>query len=134
HKSDVMSAALGTQRVAGGVWCPVVRGERRRYAVGMEHLERPDERRLAEEVVAAVRRATVPGTGGDVLVFLPGAGEIRAAAQELSDLAGARDLVIMPLHGDLPSEEQDRALAPAPRRKVIRSSNVAETSLTVPGV
>ena len=133
-KLAVMSATLETEPVAAFLSCPVVRSEGRRYPVEIEHLERPDDRRLPEQVVAAVRRATVPGTRGDVLVFLPGAGEIRAAAQELSDLAEARGLLVVPLHGDLSSEEQDRALAPAQRRKTILSTNVAETSVTVPGV
>jgi ATP-dependent helicase HrpB len=133
-KVAVMSATLETEPVAAFLSSPVVKSEGRRFPVEIEHFERPDDRRLPEQVAAAVRRATVPGTRGDVLVFLPGAGEIRAAAQELSDLAEARDLFVVPLHGDLSSEEQDRALAPAPRRKVILSTNVAETSLTVPGV
>ncbi|MFL5439590.1 MAG: ATP-dependent helicase HrpB [Myxococcales bacterium] len=133
-KLVVMSATLETAPVAHFLGCPVVKSEGRRFPVDIEHLERPDDRRLPEQVAAAVRRATVPGTRGDVLVFLPGAGEIRAAAQELGELAAARDLLVTPLHGDLPSEEQDRALAPAPRRKVILATNVAETSVTVPGV
>ena len=133
-KLVVMSATIETAPVAGFLGCPVVRSEGRRFPVDVEHLERPDDRRLPEQVAAAVRRATVPGTRGDVLVFLPGAGEIRAAAQALGELCAARDLLVMQLHGDLPSEEQDRALAPAPRRKVILSTNVAETSVTVPGV
>jgi ATP-dependent helicase HrpB len=133
-KLAVMSATLETEPVAAFLACPVVRSEGQRFPVEIEHLERPDDRRLPGQVAAAVRRATVPGTRGDVLVFLPGAGEIRAAGQEIGDLAQARDLLVVPLHGDLPSEEQDRALAPAQRRKVILSTNVAETSVTVPGV
>jgi len=133
-KLAVMSATLETEPVAAFLSCPVVRSEGRRFPVEIEHLDRPDDRRLPEQVVAAVRRATVPGTRGDVLVFLAGAGEIRAAAEQLADLAEARGLLVVPLHGDLSSEDQDRALAPAPRRKVILSTNVAETSVTVPGV
>jgi len=133
-KLAVMSATLETEPVAAFLSCPVVRSEGRRFPVEIDHLERPDDRRLPEQVVAAVRRATVPETRGDVLVFLPGAGEIRAAAEQLSDLADARGLLVVPLHGDLSSEEQDRALAPGARRKVILSTNVAETSVTVPGV
>src|SRR5262249_51548205 len=95
---------------------------------------RTDARRLSDQVAAAVRKLTVPGTQGDVLVFLPGAAEIRQSAEAVADLAGHRGLWVLPLHGDLPSEEQDRALAPSPRRKVILATNVAETSVTVPGV
>src|SRR5262249_51955172 len=69
---------------------------------------------------------------GDVLVFLPGAAEIRQSMEACAALQ--RDLLLLPLHGDLSGEEQDRALQPASRRKVILSTNVAETSVTVPGV
>ncbi len=68
---------------------------------------------------------------GDVLVFLPGAEEIRRAQRELS---GLRDVLVLPLHGSLPAEEQDRALRPAPMRKIILATNIAETSLTIDGV
>src|SRR5207302_935061 len=92
------------------------------------------ERRLEQQVAAAVRRLTVPGSTGDVLVFLPGAAEIRQAASACAELARHRDLLLTPLHGDLSAAEQDRALAAGSRRKVILSTNVAETSVTVPGV
>jgi ATP-dependent helicase HrpB len=65
-----------------------------------------------------------------VLAFLPGAAEIRRAAEELQGL----DVEVLPLHGSLDADAQDAALAPAPRRKVILATNIAETSLTVEGV
>ncbi|HZT82662.1 MAG TPA: ATP-dependent helicase C-terminal domain-containing protein, partial [Gemmataceae bacterium] len=68
------------------------------------------------------------------LVFLPGLAEIRHTAKALADLAGERDLAVLPLHGDLPPEQQDAALLPQPRRKVVLATNVAETSVTVEGV
>ncbi len=74
------------------------------------------------------------GSRGDILVFLPGAAEIRRAREACTGLAAAHDLEIVPLHGDLPSVEQDRAVRPAPRRKLILSTNVAETSVTIDGV
>src|SRR6266404_319954 len=63
-----------------------------------------------------------------------GASEIRQAAEACADLASHRSLRIVPLHGDLSTADQDLALAPARQRKVILSTNVAETSVTVPGV
>ena len=69
-------------------------------------------------------------TTGDVLAFLPGAREIEIAASELRDVNG----VVLPLHGSLDVDAQERALAPASRRKVILATNIAETSLTVEGV
>jgi len=133
-KLVVMSATLEAVPLVDHLKAPVVRSEGRRFPVEIEHLDKPDGRRLSEQVASAIRRLTVPGTQGDVLVFLPGAAEIRQAAEACAELAQHRDLLLLPLHGDLPAEDQDRALAPARQRKVILSTNVAETSVTVPGV
>src|SRR5205823_5242624 len=84
-------------------------------------------------VAAAVERL-LRRTDGDVLAFLPGMGEIRAAQRELEPLADRLGLVVLPLHGDLPAEQQDAALLPLDRRKVVLATNVAETSVTVEGV
>jgi len=130
----VMSATLEAAPLARHLGAPVIRSEGRRFPVEIEHVERADERRLEQQVAAAVRRLTLPGSTGDVLVFLPGAAEIRRAAEACAELARHRDLLLTPLHGDLSAAEQDRALAPASRRKAILSTNVAETSVTVPGV
>src|SRR5205823_1601011 len=102
----------------------------------VEYAEQRDERRLEEQVAAAVRRlaAGAGGLDGDVLVFLPGAREIRRAEEALRPLAARNDLTVVALHGDQPAAEQDRALRPSPRRKVILSTNVAETSVTIEGV
>jgi ATP-dependent helicase HrpB len=83
-----------------------------------------------------VKRLVREGLDGDGLVFLPGAAEIRRAADALAAFAGEHELVVLPLHGDLPPAEQGRAVDPDPRgrRKVILSTNVAETSVTIPGV
>ena len=132
-KLVVMSATLETASLARHLGAPVIRSEGRRFPVEIEHLEKAGERRLEQQVAAAVRRLTVPGSTGDVLVFLPGAAEIRQAASACAELARHRDL-LTPLHGDLSAAEQDRALAAGSRRKVILSTNVAETSVTVPGV
>ena len=133
-KLVVMSATLEAAPLARHLGAPVIRSEGRRFPVEIEHVERADERRLEQQVAAAVRRLTLPGSTGDVLVFLPGAAEIRRAAEACAELARHRDLLLTPLHGDLSAAEQDNALAPASRRKVILSTNVAETSVTVPGV
>src|SRR5262249_19636680 len=73
-------------------------------------------------------------TDGEVLVFLPGMQEIRQAAHRLGPLAERLDLAILPLHGDLPAEQQDAALSPQSRRKVVLATNVAETSVTIEGI
>src|SRR6201999_1661715 len=67
---------------------------------------------------------------GDILAFLPGMGEIRRAEAALEG-CGA---LVLPLHGELPVEAQDRALRPAEGRRVVLATSIAETSLTVPGV
>ena len=80
---------------------------------------------------APARRRNVDG---DVLVFLPGAAEIRRAQEACAPLASESDVLVVPLHGDLPPGEQDRAVRPASRRRIILSTNVAETSVTIEGV
>jgi ATP-dependent helicase HrpB len=131
----VMSATLDAGPIAGYLGdCPQVRSEGRLFDVAIEHLAAPDDRPVADQVAAAVRRLLREGLDGDVLVFLPGAGEIRRAAEALAPLADSASLLILPLHGDLPPAEQLRAVRPADRRKVILSTNVAETSVTIDGV
>ncbi len=103
------------------------------HPVAVVHLEKPERRELARATARAVRRALTE-TAGDVLVFLPGAGEIAAVAAELAQAAGSEDLLVLPLHGNLPADEQDRAVAPQPQRKVVLATNVAESSLTIEGV
>ena len=88
--------------------------------------------RLLDHVAGVVRRALAEGPG-DVLVFLPGAGEVAAVAGRLRDLPGAGTAVV-PLTGRLSSAEQDAALTAGPGRRVVLSTAVAESSLTVPGV
>jgi ATP-dependent helicase HrpB len=130
-----MSATLEAAPVARYLDdCPVLRSEGRRFEVAVEHLARPDDGPLAEQVADAVRRLAAGGLDGDVLVFLPGAAEIRRAQEACAKVAARAGLLVMPLHGELPAAEQDRAVRPADRRKVILSTNVAETSVTIEGV
>lgn len=131
----VMSATLDAEPIARFLGdAPRLRSEGRRFEVQIEPLAQPDIRPLADQVAAAVRRLIQEGLDGDVLVFLPGAGDIRRCAEALTELAGRHDLLVLPLHGDLPLAEQNRAVRPADRRKVILSTNVAETSVTIDGV
>ena len=130
-----MSATLEAGPIAaflGGA--PRVRSEGRLFEVEMEHLAQSDDRPLESQVASAVRRLLDEGLSGDVLVFLPGALEIRRAAEACAGVATKADLLVLPLHGSLSPAEQDRAVRPADRRKVILSTNVAETSVTIDGV
>lgn len=130
-----MSATLNAEPLARFLGdCPSLRSEGRRFDVAVEHLQRPDERPLAAQVEGAVRRLLREGLDGDVLVFLPGAAEIRRAREACASLAAEFDLLVLPLHGELPLAEQERAVGPAEKRKVILSTNVAESSVTIEGV
>ncbi|MGI9332207.1 MAG: ATP-dependent helicase HrpB [Gammaproteobacteria bacterium] len=129
----VMSATLDAEPIArllGNV--PVIEAGGRPFPVAIEYLARDTGVPLAGLVGSAVRRV-LREREGDVLVFLPGAREIRAAERQLIDVD---DVLICPLHGDLPAAEQDRAIQrdPGGRRRVVLATNIAETSLTIEGV
>jgi len=129
----VMSATLDAEPVATLLGATRVRSEGRTFPLSIEHLPAIDDRPLDKQIVSAVRTATSEDSG-DVLVFLPGSGDIRRALGALEPLAAERNLLVLPLHGDLPIAEQARAVEPAARRKVVLSTNVAETSVTIDGV
>jgi len=131
-----MSATLDGARLSALLDAPVIESAGRMFPVAVEHAARDvaDVRDLPDALARAVRVA-LAAHEGDVLAFLPGMGEIRRAE---AALAGCGALVL-PLHGDLPPAEQDRALRPAPPssnggRRVVLATSIAETSLTVPGV
>jgi ATP-dependent helicase HrpB len=129
-----MSATLDAEPVRAFLDGALVRSEGRTFEVAVEHLPNPDDRPMDRQVAGAVRRLLREEPDGDLLVFLPGAGEIRRAQTALAELPGAGELLILPLHGDLPLEEQTRAVRPAGRRKIVLATNVAESSVTIDGV
>jgi len=133
----VMSATLDPGPVARFLGdAPVLTSEGRLFPVEIEHLAAPDPRPLEAQVLAAVKRlaSRASEADGHLLVFLPGAAEIRRAEEACREYAGRHGLRILPLHGDLGADEQDRAVRPSRDRKLILSTNVAETSVTVEGV
>ncbi len=130
----VMSATIDGQKLADYLGTEVVRAAAHAYPVEIEYLPRPSERPLEVEVAEAVRRVTLADPSGDVLVFLPGAAEIARAAMQLAPRADSLGFEVAVLHGDMSPAEQDRTLEAGARRKVILSTNVAETSLTLPRV
>ena len=133
----VMSATLEAAPVAAYLGdCPVVRSEGRMFPVEVEHLPQPDERHLDQQVLSALKRLVQGGLDGHVLVFLPGAAEIRRARDACSEFASRHGLEVHALHGDLAPQEQDRAVRPSKAgvKKLILSTNVAETSVTIEGV
>jgi ATP-dependent helicase HrpB len=132
----VMSATLDGQRVAELLDdAPVVRSEGRMFDVDTIYLSAPVDGFIDAAVAATVERA-VHRHDGDVLVFLPGAAEIRRTAERLAGAQLPAGTAVLPLFGDLPQQEQDRAIAPSPAgsRKVVLATAIAETSLTIEGV
>lgn len=130
----VMSATLDAESVAEMLGdAPVVRAEGRSYPVEVRYAEiAPRDPLNAME--SAVRRA-IAECPGDLLAFLPGVGEIDRVRRQLEpDLGSALDL--LPLHGTLPVEAQQRALVPGPgsRRRIVLATDIAETSVTIEGV
>ena len=111
----------------------VIRSEGRQYPLEIEytpHSAAP----LEEQVAGALERLAARGIAGHVLVFLPGAVEIRRAQTGCAAVSRRHGWAVLPLHGDQSPEEQDRAVAPSAQPKVILSTNVAESSITIDGV
>jgi ATP-dependent helicase HrpB len=129
-----MSATLAVESVAAYLGnCPVIVSEGRLHPVQVLYEPRREDHPWPVAAAQAVGRL-LERTPGDLLVFLPGLSEIRQTARHLEALAQERGLAVLPLHGELPAEQQDAALLPQPRRKVVLATNVAETSVTVEGV
>lgn len=130
----VMSATLDTEPLVRFLGVPVVVSQGRSFEISVEHAPRTDVRPIESQVGSALFELLERRIEGDVLVFLAGAREIRACMQVCRKLAERHELELLPLHGSLSAAEQRRALAPAARRKVVFATNVAETSVTIPGV
>ena len=130
----VMSATLDCEPVArllGDV--PVIASLGRCFPVEVRYLAREPDGWLPDIAAGAVQRALVE-TAGDLLVFLPGYGEISRCRSLLQERLGNGGPLICPLYADLPFREQELAIMPAERRKVVLATTIAETSLTIEGV
>ena len=134
----VMSATLDSAAVEQYLNpCTVLRSEGRMYPVRMEYLPKAvDSGRIPvwETAAAETARLLKQEPEGDALVFMPGAYEINRTIQALGLRPEARGCAILPLHGELSPRDQDAAVTPGDRRRIIVSTNVAETSLTIEGV
>jgi ATP-dependent helicase HrpB len=134
----VMSATLDSGPLESYLHpCAVLRSEGRTFPVEIEHAPYrvgvnapPVWERAAEAFQHGVRT----GEGGDALIFMPGSYEIQRTIQALGDVPEARDYLLLPLHGELPVRDQDAAVTRHDRPKVVVSTNVAETSITIDGV
>ena len=130
----VMSATLAAAPIAQYLnHCPILRSEGRLFDLAITH-QPYSALPLEQQAAAAIGNLIHAEHSGDILVFLPGAAEIRRTARECEPVAAKHNLLVLPLHGDLTPAEQDRAVSPAGRRKVILSTNVAESSITIDGV
>ncbi len=132
----IMSATLQCGPVASLLGnAPVITSGGTAFAVEDRYIADVPHKSITERVTDAVKTALIE-TSGDILVFLPGSGEIRACAETLlSDIERRRkDITIHSLYGDLPFEDQERAILPSLKRKIVLATNIAETSLTIEGV
>lgn len=134
----VMSATLDPEPIAdflqqGGCPAAVVHSEGKSYPVDVRYAKQL-QRSPIEQQVADVMPAVLRSSPGDVLIFLPGVGEIRKTQRLLKSMPDARDAEILLLYGDLPPAKQDHVLQPSSRRKIVLATNIAETSVTIPGV
>ncbi|RLS32042.1 MAG: ATP-dependent helicase HrpB [Planctomycetota bacterium] len=133
-KIVVMSATLDPTKIAEYLGnCPIVESEGRLYPVRIEYLRRVERQQVWELAISGIE-TVLQQTEGDVLVFLPGVGEIMRTRAELEPLARRHSLEVFTLFGDMTPEDQDRVLSPCDKRKVVLSTNVAETSVTIEGV
>jgi ATP-dependent helicase HrpB len=129
----VMSATLDAAPVAkllGGA--PLISSPGRQFPVEVRYLKSEPSTRVVDTALAATLTAVRDATS-DILVFLPGAREIRTLERLLKERLGS-DLLIAPLYGDLPFAAQELAILPGPKRKIVIATNIAETSLTIEGV
>ena len=130
----VMSATLDSDPIVRFLDdCPKVRSEGKLFELSIQHFpysSAPLETRVKD----AVESLIAAKHSGDILTFLPGAAEIRRAMRECEAVGRRAGLLILPLHGSLPPDEQDRAVSPATQQKLILATNVAESSVTIEGV
>ena len=113
---------------------PILVSEGRTFPVEMQWLDYGDNRPVHELAADKVERIVEAGWEGDILVFMPGKGEIQAALGALSAARLGERVALIPLHGELAPDDQDRAFQPSPVRKIVVSTNVAETSVTIDGI
>ena len=136
-KLVVMSATLGTAGLERYLApCAMLQSEGRTYPLEIQYLPRPvkPEQTAVWDLAADELERLAPCTEGDVLVFMPGAYEISRTIGAIRNSRVSGQFIALPLHGELPVADQDAAVARYSKRKVIVSTNVAETSLTIDGV
>lgn len=129
-----MSATLDAKPLSSFLNAPYKHVSGRVFPVDVEYGHAGDERDLDRRVAEALTGVLRTDDEGDVLVFLPGAAEIRRAGARCSAACKRHGIELTTLHGDLSAKEQSRVVAAGGKRKVVLSTNVAESSVTLPGV
>ena len=131
----VMSATLDGERLAQWLDAPRLSSAGRGYPVDVGHFPARRDGALEPQTRRAIEHALATHPG-DVLMFLPGQREIARVQAALATSEAATDVEVLALHGELPVEQQSRVLQPSPdgRRRVVLATNVAESSVTLPGV
>lgn len=133
-KIVVMSATMDAGAAARYLdGCPVLAAGGRLYPVEVSYTARNDFT-VYRNAALALRELLESGAAGDVLIFMPGAGEIRRCMAEIDMVRYPEKLAVLPLYGEMSPAAQRAVFAPSPCRKVIVATNIAETSLTIPGV
>lgn len=128
-KIMLMSATIASEAISQLLGkAPVITGKGRCFPVETHYPARPSTDYIIPQTVRAIQRAVEEGKG-DILVFLPGGGEIRAVANKLEG-----DFQVLPLYGDLPQHKQDMVFSTSSQRRIILATPIAETSLTIEGV
>jgi ATP-dependent helicase HrpB len=131
-----MSATMDAEPIAALLMnAPILISEGRTFPVETHYLKQKAEGHIEPHVIRAIK-AALAQDHGDMIVFLPGVGEIKRVETLLHGLQLERHIHIHLLHGTLPQEAQDRAIAPSipGKRKIVLATSIAETSLTVEGV
>ena len=134
-KIAVMSATMDAAPISNYLGCPVVNSEGRTYEVSISYC--PQQVKMLGPAAAAAKELSAllaSDAQGDVLIFMPGAYEIRKTIEACSALRTPEKLIFLPLYGDLPPDAQRQVMEPSECRKIIVATNIAETSLTIPGV
>jgi ATP-dependent helicase HrpB len=126
-----MSATLDAAPVAAFLDARTIDCPGRTFPVEVEYVERASDRSVGTQVAAGLRQLSEGGLDGGVLVFLPGGREIREAASACAGLAAELGLDVAPLHGELSAAAQDDAVSLGKRPKLVLSTNLAETSVTI---
>lgn len=136
-KIVVMSATIDTEAVTKFLGCSKIEVKGKLFDVSISYQDQNENLPLEVLITKTIKTLLREGGGkldGDILIFLPGATEIKRAMQACSEIAASNSLLLLPLHGELPTSEQDRVVKPIDRNKLIFSTNVAESSITIDGI